>query len=208
MTDTSPAVVLASASPRRRELIAALVDSIEFDAADIVEQLTSDPVGDAVRLAREKASNVKDRLGPGPLVVGADTIVFDDHRSYGKPRDAVSAVAMLHGLQGRTHTVVTAVAVAADAAVHEAKVLARVTLAEMSGPAIEDYVASGRPMDKAGSYAIQDDDVPTVESLTGCYCGVMGLPLWDVRELLLAAGGTVKSPEATYARCATCPNGP
>jgi septum formation protein len=78
-------------------------------------------------------------------------------------------------------------------------------MAALPDAAIEAYVASGRPLDKAGAYAIQDEDVPTVASWSGCYCAVMGLPLWRVRVLLEQAGVRCGSPDAAFARCAACP---
>ena len=79
------------------------------------------------------------------------------------------------------------------------------TLAGLDDGTIAEYVASGRPLDKAGGYAIQDEDVPTVHSLEGCYCGVMGLPLWLTRGLLQARGISCADPSATFPRCAVCP---
>ncbi|MBI5947397.1 MAG: septum formation protein Maf [Chloroflexi bacterium] len=197
-------VVLASASPRRLELLAALVPAFEVVPSDAAEDLTGDPIADAERLALAKAEAVAARE-PGALVVGADTIVFDAERSYGKPRDAADAAAMLRALRGRPHTVVTGVAVVAPGRRLAGHSLARVTLAELTEAAVEAYVASGRPLDKAGAYAIQDDDVPTVAGIEGCYCAVVGLPLWRLRAILRDAGLDASEPSAARARCASCP---
>jgi len=205
VTDRPLRVVLASASPRRRELLSAVVGRYEVQEPDVVEDFSDDPVDDALRLAREKALDVHARLGPGQITIGADTIVFDGRRSYGKPADEDEAREMLRALQGRTHSVVTATAVAVNGNVNDAEILSRVALSRLSDEAIDAYVASGRPLDKAGAYAIQDEDVPTVRRLWGCHCAVMGLPLWHVRRLLAPTGVALKRPDTTYARCAGCP---
>ena len=103
-------IVLASASPRRRELLRALLDDVMVDPADIHEQTTDNPRDDARRLAREKASAVA-RRHPGAVVIGADTIVHDGERAYGKPGDEETATAMLRALRGKPHLVVTGIAV-------------------------------------------------------------------------------------------------
>lgn len=197
-------VVLASASPRRRELLQALLDEVTVDPADLDERPTDDPRADARRLAREKASAVA-RRHPGAVVIGADTIVHDGDRAYGKPGDPETAVGMLRALRGKTHLVVTSIAVvSANGAASEISA-SQVTLADLDDNAIAAYVASGRPLDKAGAYAIQDEDVPTVTALDGCYCSVMGLPLWRLRALLATAGVVAREPHHALARCEGCP---
>ena len=197
-------IVLASASPRRRELLRALLDDVMVDAADIVECTTDDPRDDARRLAREKASAVA-RRHPGAVVIGADTIVHDGERAYGKPGDDETATAMLRALRGKPHLVVTGIAVVSASGAASDVSAADVTLAELSDETIAAYVASGRPLDKAGAYAIQDEDVPTVSAFDGCYCSVMGLPLWRLRTLLATAGVVAHEPHHTLPRCEACP---
>ena len=197
-------VVLASASPRRRELLRALLDDATIDPADIDERTTDDPRADARRLAREKASAVA-RRHPGAAVIGADTIVHDGERAYGKPAGEEEAVAVLRNLRGRTHLVVTGIAVVSASGAASEVSTSNVTLAELDDDTIAAYVASGRPLDKAGAYAIQDEDVPTVADLDGCYCSVMGLPLWRLRALLATAGVVTREPHEALARCAACP---
>ena len=197
-------VVLASASPRRRELLRALLDETTVDPAGIDEHTTDDPRADARRLAREKASAVA-RRHPGTVVIGADTIVHDGERAYGKPGDAGTATAMLRALRGKTHLVVTGIAVVSASGAASEVSASRVTLADLSDDAIAAYVASGRPLDKAGAYAIQDEDVPTVTALDGCYCSVMGLPLWRLRALLATAGVVAREPHHSLPRCEGCP---
>ena len=203
----SPQIVLGSASPRRRELLAALLDEFTVESADIVERTDGDPLDDAPRLAREKAEAVAVRH-PQAAVIGADTIVHDGERAYGKPRDAEDAVAMLGALRGQAHLVVTGVAIVSPAGTGSEVSLAEVQLARLSDDEVAAYVASGRPLDKAGGYAIQDEDVPTVEAHSGCYCAVMGLPLWRLRAMLAEAGVEAHAPDATLARCASCPERP
>ena len=197
-------VVLASASPRRRELLRALLDDATIDPADIDERTTDDPRADARRLAREKASAVA-RRHPGAAVIGADTIVHDGERAYGKPADEEEAVAVLQTLRGKAHLVVTGIAVVSASGAASDVSASNVTLAELDDDTIAAYVASGRPLDKAGAYAIQDEDVPTVANLDGCYCSVMGLPLWRLRALLATAGVVTREPHEALPRCAACP---
>lgn len=142
---------------------------------------------------------------PTSVVIGADTIVFDDLRSYGKPDSSEDAAEMLTALAGRSHRVVTAVSVVSGESEMAAANVSRVLLSNLDAEAIAAYVASGRPLDKAGSYAIQDEDVPTVAALDGCYCGVMGLPLWTLKRALEASGVTCSDPSSTISRCADCP---
>ncbi len=197
-------IVLGSASPRRRELLGALVPDFSVDRADIVERTDGDPLDDAPRLAREKAEAVAGRHSD-VIVIGADTIVHDGARAYGKPSDAEDAVAMLRALRGQAHLVVTGVAITSPAGTTSGVSVAEVQLARLSDEAIAAYVASGRPLDKAGAYAIQDEDVPTVAAHSGCYCAVMGLPLWRLQGLLAAVGVEALAPDAALARCASCP---
>ncbi|GBD23193.1 Septum formation protein Maf [bacterium HR29] len=205
----SPPVVLASASPRRRELLRALVPAFDAREPNVEEVLGHDPIADARRLALAKAAVVAAGL-PDAVVLGADTVVHDGRRHYGKPASPDEAAAMLRALRGRPHTVVTAAAVVHAGEVWVGHSEARVWLAELDDAAIAAYVASGRPMDKAGAYAIQDEDVPTVARLEGCYCAVVGLPLWVAWRGLRALGLPAEAPSAAYPRCEACPdrNGP
>lgn len=200
-------IVLASASPRRRELLAALVSDFEVAPSSVPEETDGDPAADATRLALAKARAVAGQL-PGALVIGSDTIVHDGMRAFGKPADAAEAVAMLGALRGRTHTVYTGVAVVRVGEERSGCSAARVELANLDDAQIEAYVASSRPLDKAGAYAIQDEDVPTVARLDGCYCAVVGLPLWRTRELLESLGVECHDPGVALARCRECPERP
>ena len=199
--------VLASASPRRRELVRALLDGVVVDPAAIEERVSGEPRDAARRLAREKAAAVAPRHRDA-LVLGADTIVHDGERAYGKPRDAAEASAMLRKLRGKAHLVVTGIAAVSLIATASEASVAEVRLADLRDETIAAYVASGRPLDKAGAYAIQDEDVPAVAALNGCYCAVMGLPLWRLREMLVRACVSAREPHRTFLRCAACPERP
>lgn len=198
-------MILASASPRRRELLQALVADFDVVVSGVEEPWEDDPVANAENLARDKALDVLSK-NPGAVVIGADTIVFDDSRSYGKPGDAAEAEEMWRALRGRPHRVVTGFAVATDGGVQVGSVVSEVELSDLADAAVGDYVASGRPMDKAGAYAIQDEDVPTVRRLDGCYCSVMGLPLWSVTRALEARGVRCADPGKQFSRCGACPD--
>ncbi len=198
-------VILASGSPRRRELLAALVDTFEVVPSGVEEPLDAPPVENALRLARDKARDVLSR-DRGAVVIGADTIVFLDGRSYEKPAGAADALRIWRELRGRTHGVVTGVAIVSAATESTGAVVSDVTLNDLPDEEVRTYVASGRPMDKAGAYAIQDEDVPTVRRLEGCYCNVMGLPLWTLRRLLERAGVATREPSDMFERCRTCPD--
>jgi len=195
-------VILASASPRRNELLRQLLDGFEVVIGGIDED-SDDPVEElAGRLAIAKAQHVANAQRDA-VVLGADTVVALGDTAFGKPADGADAVSMLRILRGRAHSVYTAIAVVVDDQCFHETSVSQVGMAPLSDDAILAYVASGRPLDKAGAYAIQDTDVPTVAKLEGCYCGVMGLPLWLTRRLLKEAG--IESCEPPLARCRDCP---
>ena len=198
-------VVLASASPRRRALLAALIEEFAVVPSDVDEAIEGPPVEVAGKLALAKARAVLAR-DESAVVIGSDTVVADELRLYGKPADATDAVAMLRALRGRRHLVATGVAVCVGGWPPLVDVSENVvTLNHLTDDAVAAYVASGRPFDKAGAYEIQDEDVPTVTALDGCYCAVMGLPLWTLRTLLEEFGVRTKAPHETFPRCAACP---
>ena len=197
-------VVLASASPRRSELLRALIDVFEVLPSDVPEPLTGDARHDAASLATAKARAIA-VLRSDALIIGADTIVYEGSNLYGKPTSTANATAMLRDLRGREHNVVTGIALVCGGRVDSAWSEARITLSNLSDAQIAAYVASGRPMDKAGAYAIQDDDIPTVARRDGCYCCTMGLPLWHLKRLLEGRGVTCHRPDATLAQCIDCP---
>jgi septum formation protein len=185
----TPHIILASQSPRRRELLAQVGIAHEVQPADIDESLWEgeSPEGHSMRLAREKATTIAAHE-PGAAVIGSDTIVVVDGQILGKPRDAAGAKAMLARLSGRTHTVFTAVAVARGDRVVESVVRVGVTFRELASWEIDAYVATGEPMDKAGAYGIQGYGATIVERIDGDYFAVMGLPLRTVVRLLGEVG--------------------
>lgn len=184
-------VVLASASPRRHELLGMIGIAHEVDPADIDESVrpSESDTGHALRLATEKGLAVAARH-PDALVIAADTIVVVDGRIFGKPVDEADARRMLRVLSGRTHLVHTAVAVVRDAGRRvESKVEStRVTFRELDDNEIADYVATGEPMDKAGAYGIQGYGATIVERVDGDYFTVMGLALRRLVSLLERVG--------------------
>ncbi len=182
-------LILASASPRRRQLLAALGIPFAVDVADIDESRVGaeTPVAHVRRLAEEKARAVAARRRQD-VILAADTIVAHQGRILGKPRDAAHARAMLQWLRERAHQVITAVAVAHDGAVASGLDVSVVTMRAYSDSEIDAYIASGDPFDKAGAYAIQHPGFAPVARLEGCYAGVMGLPLALTARLLSAAG--------------------
>ena len=186
MTDPAAVrLVLASQSPRRRELLTLVGLAHEVRPADVDETPLADeqPVPHAERLAREKAETLAARERDA-VVVAADTIVVIDDLILGKPGDAAEARAMLRRLAGRTHTVFTAVAVARDGRTVSGVEEVRVTFRALDDAEIAAYVATGEPMDKAGSYGIQGFGATIVERIEGDYFAVMGLPLVRLVGLL------------------------
>ena len=200
-----PSVYLASKSPRRQELLRQL--GVEFTELllreapareqDIIEAPRKDeaPLEYVKRIARLKASVGWHRMGrrglaPKP-VLSADTEVVLEGAVLGKPRDAADAIAMLGALSGRTHEVLTAVAIRWQAQLVQAVSSSRVTFRVVPKDEIERYIATGEPFDKAGGYAIQGRAAAFVQHLDGSYSGVMGLPLFETAEILSRIGFTV-----------------
>ncbi len=206
-----PPLVLASASPRRRELLTALGLAFAVEPADVDETITpGEAAGEAAaRLARSKAAAVAARR-PNAFVLGSDTVVALADRILGKPRDAAEATAMLRSLRGRAHDVITAVALVAPSTTDQQParvVTTAVQMRDYTDAEIVASVAAGTPFDKAGAYAIQDDAFAPVTSITGCYCNVVGLPLWAVLQMLRLSSYAepILSPDTRRAVCQTCP---
>ena len=178
-----PTIILASASPRRRELMA--LTGLDFEVRPAAVRETPRPgesAGDFVqRLSAEKAAEAAETSGPDALVVGADTVVVLDNQIIGKPTDAEHAFALLQQLRGRPHLVLTGLTVLdpASGARLTDLVSARVPMRAYADHEIEAYVASGNPLDKAGAYAIQYAPFQPVDlaRFQDCFANVMGLPL-------------------------------
>jgi septum formation protein len=185
-------LILASASPRRRELLTQAGYRFAVQASSVSEARRpgEDGIRLASRLAREKAEEVfvsrKDRAPV--LVLGADTVVVCGGEVLGKPVDAADATRMLLLLSGRTHQVVTGVAVVGGSGeaevVEVAAELTQVTMRTLAQEDVANYVAGGEPMDKAGAYAIQGYAGNWIPRISGCYFNVVGLPLALVSSLL------------------------
>jgi septum formation protein len=197
MSAALPMLVLASASPRRAELLARLGIRFSIFPVETPERLRpgQSPRAQARRLALEKASAAAARLstaGPQPgWALGADTLVWLAGRALGKPRDPAQAEAMLRRLSGRSHQVVTGLALAPLFGSARAITLAestRVFFRKLGEDEIKAYVRSGEPLDKAGAYGIQGQAGAFVRRIEGCYFNVMGLPLARTAELLERAG--------------------
>lgn len=180
-------VVLASQSPRRRQLLSLIGIEHDVRPANIDESYFpgEQPRAHALRLARTKAEAI---AAPGAVTIGSDTIVILDGELLGKPADAAEATITLRRLSGRTHTVITAVAVHwRDQIVADAEEVA-VTFRSLSDAEITAYIATGEPMDKAGAYGIQGYGATIVERVEGDYFAVMGLPLNRLTRLLESLG--------------------
>jgi septum formation protein len=182
-------IVLASSSPRRRQLLEMLRVPHRVIAPDVDESRRDGetPERYVVRLARAKARAVAEHV-PGEMVLGADTTVVLDGELFGKPTDPEDAVLMLGRLQGRTHQVLTAVALARDDRLEHALDVSRVTFRPADRTMLADYVATGEPLDKAGAYAIQGLGALLIERVEGDLFGVMGLPLRLALDLLASFG--------------------
>lgn len=190
-------IYLASASPRRRELLAQVGLAFEVIPSNIVElSRAGEPPADYVRRvaldkARFVAGLVRERSLPTHPVLGADTEVVLDGAILGKPLDRTDGVAMLRGLAGRSHTVLTGIALVHQDGEYSALSESQVTFARLTDEEIERYWKTGEPADKAGGYAIQGRGAAFITRIEGSYSGVVGLPLYELGELLKRAGGSL-----------------
>ncbi|GAB4271923.1 MAG: nucleoside triphosphate pyrophosphatase [Methylomicrobium sp.] len=188
----SAQIVLASASPRRQELLRQIGVTFKVVPVDIDETPlpNENPLAYVERIAAEKSAVAVERIDCGLPVLSADTAVILDGRIMGKPKDKADALAMLEHLSGRTHQVLSAISLRGSA--HwQAVSSTEVTFRQISEAEREAYWLSGEPADKAGAYAIQGLGSVFVESITGSFSGVVGLPLFETAELLAKQGITV-----------------
>jgi septum formation protein len=186
-------LILASASPRRRELLAQAGFTFEVHPAHIPEDPLpgEEPIAYVTRLARAKAQTVFEQIAKNSAdskenlaVLGADTTVTLDGQILGKPAAAADAARMLRLLSGRSHRVITGVALATEQGTEIAAEVTAVRFLTISDAEIEAYIATGEPMDKAGAYAIQGRAARWIPRIEGCYFNVVGLPLALVSALL------------------------
>ncbi len=181
-------IILASQSPRRRELLGRLLDdfTVLSDDAEEVRIPNEKPEDMVKRLALEKAKNVAVKSGAKALIIGADTVVTFDGKALGKPKDEEDAFSMLLSLSGREHTVYTGVAVL-DTETGKTKTVAegtKVRFRNLTNAEIRAYIASGEPMDKAGAYGIQELGALLISGICGDYFNVVGLPICRLGTLL------------------------
>lgn len=185
-------IVLASGSPRRRQLLEQIGVSHRIHAVSVDEsRLTGEaPLDFARRLALAKATRAWEELSgaEGSLILGADTAVSLNGAIFGKPRDAGEAADILSQLSGRTHEVVTAIAGVREGARALRASISRVTFRRLRNTEISAYVATEESLGKAGAYAVQGLAAVFIERLEGSYSGVMGLPLYETWDLLRAFG--------------------
>ncbi|MCW5893904.1 MAG: septum formation protein Maf [bacterium] len=206
MGSTSASCVLASASPRRRDLLAALGVGFDRVVTALDERAIAAgraPAAGALAVAVAKAEAAPADARP---ILAADTIVVLGDDVLGKPHGADDAAAMLTRLGAREHDVITAVALRAGTVLRTAIRTSRVQMRAYTPTEIAAYVATGSALDKAGAYGIQDEPFRPVAAIIGCWCNVMGLPLWTAVRLLDDAGCAVsRRPDQAFPRCASCP---
>lgn len=173
-------LLLASKSPRRRELLGQLGLPVEYVDIDVDETLTSPVAAEAVAetLARRKAAGYTERIGDGQVLVTADTVVVLEKRVLGKPRSRKEAAEMLQGLSGKTHEVYTGVCLRSSKGMHSFTECTHVSFRQLEDTEIDYYIDNYRPYDKAGAYGIQEwIGMVGIEHIDGCYYNVMGLPI-------------------------------
>lgn len=202
-------LILASASPRRKFLLSLLGVPFDIQPADVDETINegANPEIAARVIARTKAeaARLSDMEAP---ILAADTIVVLDGRILGKPGTPDEARAMLGDLRAREHTVITAIALMPRGTTQPLSrhALTSVRMRAFSDAEVEASISSGEPFDKAGGYAIQDSNFVPVEAYNGCYCNVMGLPLWPVADMLRKTGLWPMPDDAQLLpQCADCP---
>ena len=205
-------LVLASASPRRRELLSRLGLNFEVMPADVVEEIHpgESPQDTVARLSQSKALAVAGRIDSG-YIIAADSMVALDGKAFGKPNDEAEARNMLRHLRGAHHQVTTGVTVIDVASGQRLTdiVTSDITLRNFTNEEIETSVRSGTPLDKAGAYAVQDEELRPAESWVGCYSNIVGLPLCRVGQMLEELGWDISSWRTSPppGDCGpTCPN--
>ena len=181
-------IVLASASPRRREILRMLGIPFRAEESGVEEGTTGDPLSCALALSQRKALAVAERAGKDAIVVGVDTIVALDGKVLGKPSGPQEAVEMLGKLSGRVHRVYSGLTVAYGGRLLSDYRCTEVRMRRISPEEIEAYVATGEPLDKAGAYAVQGRGAAFVEEIRGCFYNVVGLPVCALLELLAKVG--------------------
>ena len=181
-------IILASGSPRRHELLRKLCKDFVVEISDVKEVQQADSPKDlAVDNAKLKAASIAAKH-PDAIVIGADTIVVLDGEIFGKPDGSQGAEEMLARLAGKRHEVITGLAVCAGGKIFTAAEVTEVFFGEMTAEEIHDYVATGEPLDKSGSYALQGGATKFIEKIHGDWSNVVGLPVCRLRKLLQESG--------------------
>ena len=181
-------IILASGSPRRYELLQKLCKNFVVKVSDADEVQQSDnPKLLAVDNATRKAQSVA-KKNPDAVVIGADTIVVLDGEIFGKPDGIAGAEKMLARLSGKKHEVITGLALIVDGKIFTATEITEVFFGDMTAQEIKDYVATGEPLDKSGSYALQGGAAKFIEKIHGDWSNVVGLPIYRLRKLFQSAG--------------------
>ena len=181
-------IILASGSPRRHELLRKLCNDFVIEVSDAQEvQQADSPKSLALKNAKLKASSVAAK-NPEAIVIGADTIVVLDGEIFGKPDGIEGAEKMLARLSGKRHEVITGLAICAGGKVFTAAEVTEVFFGEMTATEISEYVATGEPLDKSGSYALQGGATKFIEKIHGDWSNVVGLPVYRLRKLAKSAG--------------------
>lgn len=186
-------IILASSSPRRKELLGKITDSFEVKPSAFDEnkiKFDGDCEEFVKKLSFNKARDIVDEAEKDSLIIGADTIVSLDGKVLGKPKDEEEAFNMIHLLSGRTHKVYSGITVirTSDMAFLSDAVCTSITFSKLTDNEIKEYVNTGEPMDKAGAYGIQGLGGVFVEKVEGCYYNVVGLPLNRLKKLMLELG--------------------
>ena len=181
-------VILASNSPRRHELLKKLCKNFVVEASDAAEvQVADNPTALAVENAKLKAQSVA-KKNPDAVVIGADTIVVLDGEIFGKPADFDGAIQMLTRLANKKHEVITGIAIIrSDGKIFTASEVTEVFFGEMTAEEIREYVSTGEPLDKSGSYALQGGATKFIEKIHGDWSNVVGLPIYRLKKLAQAA---------------------
>lgn len=183
-------IILASSSPRRKDLLTKIGIKVTVIPPDIIEKTYKGekPEDYTIRISREKALSVSKKLKNEYVIVGADTVVFADGEILGKPLDGQAAKNMLIKISGRTHKVVTGYTIVRNSFIHSNFVESGVKIKDLEPFEIEGYIKTGEPMDKAGAYAIQGIGAFMVEEIQGSYTNIVGLPLPQLLDNLVNFG--------------------
>ena len=181
-------IILASGSPRRHELLKKLCPNFKIQPSDAIEvQNDLEPKILAVENAKLKAKDIFNK-NPGAIVIGADTIVILNGKIFGKPKNPADAEKMLAQLANKRHEVITGLAICAGGKIFTDYDVTEVYFGEMTAEEIKKYVATGEPLDKSGSYALQGGATKFIEKIHGDWSNVVGLPVYRLKKLAESAG--------------------